>query len=95
MDAKRIPVNKSNKSNENALSSQSTQLKGVKRKLPTLSQMTPSTTDLLRIKRQEKMQDSVSNARQVVSTVLESTIAAEDSDASSDSAELDYSILKR
>jgi hypothetical protein len=95
MDAKRIPVNELRRPSGSGLASQPTPSKGLKRKLPSLNQMTPNTTDLLRIKRQEKMQDSISSARQVVGTVLQSTIAAEDSDSSSDSADLDYSILKK
>lgn len=92
-DAKRIPVNESSrKSVENTSQPLS---RGVKRKLPTLSQMLPSTSELLRIKRTEKIQDSVSSAKQTVSTVPESSIAAEDSDTSSDSAELDYSVLSQ
>lgn len=92
-DAKRIPVNESSrKSTENTPLSLN---RGVKRKLPTLNQMLPSTSELLRIKRTEKIQDSVSSAKQTVSTVPESSIAAEDSDSSSDSAELDYSVLSQ
>lgn len=90
MDAKRIPVNELRRPGGNVTLS-----KGTKRKLPSLNQMTPSTADLLRIKRQEKMQDSVSSARQVTSSVSENRIAVEDSDSSSDSTDLDYSILTR
>ena len=94
-DAKRIPVSEPRRLvGGGATTSPAALSKGTKRKLPSLSQMTPSTTDLLRIKRQEKMQDSVSSARQVISSVPEDTIAAEDSD-SSDSTDLDYSTLTR
>ena len=68
--------------------------RGIKRKLPSLTQMTPSTTDLLRIKRQEKIQDSILNARQAISNVPEpSTSVVADLDSSSDSADLDYTVF--
>lgn len=68
--------------------------RGVKRKLPSLTQITPSTTDLLRIKRQEKMQDSILNARQAVSNVPQPSISTvADLDSSSDSADLDYTVF--
>ncbi len=91
-DAKRIPLNESSKKQKE---SQQTS-RGLKRKLPSLSQMMPSTSDLLRIKRTEKIQDSISSAKQTAAAVAESsTIAVEDSDSSSDSAELDYSVLTK
>lgn len=90
-DAKRIPLNESSVKSEN--NCKSITPRGVKRKLPALSQMVPSTTDLLRIKRQEKMQDSVLNARQVVSSVPEISTAIIDSDSSSDSVDLDYTVF--
>ncbi|XP_065218368.1 uncharacterized protein LOC135844164 isoform X1 [Planococcus citri] len=90
-DAKRIPMNESSSKCED---DRTYTPRGIKRKLPSLSQITPSTTDLLRIKRQEKMQDSILNAREALSSVPESSASViADSDSSSDSADLDYTVF--